>query len=90
MIFKTSDYDASIKRAQVIAKVMLNNEVIDRDTYNKLFVNKVEIYGKRNDNEIKHNSNSGLVDFNIVQGPRTYNYFKLHSGVCLFVHGSAM
>ena len=47
-----SDYDASIKRAQVIAKVMLNNEVIDRDTYNKLFVNKVEIYGKRNDNEL--------------------------------------
>ena len=47
-----TDYDASIKRAQVIAKVMLNNEVIDKDTYNKLFVNKVEIYGKRNDNDL--------------------------------------
>ena len=31
---------------------MLNNEVIDKDTYNKLFVNKVEIYGKRNDNDL--------------------------------------
>lgn len=47
-----TDYDASIKRAQIIAKVMLNNEIIDKDTYNKLFVNKIEIYGKRNDNNL--------------------------------------
>lgn len=47
-----TDYDASIKRAQIIAKVMLNNEIIDKDTYNKLFVNKIDIYGKRNDNNL--------------------------------------
>ena len=35
------NYDASIKRAQIIAKVMLNNNVIDKDTYNKLFVNNI-------------------------------------------------
>ena len=47
-----TDYEASINRAQVIAKVMLNNNVIDKDTYNKLFVNEVEIYGKRSDNNL--------------------------------------
>lgn len=47
-----TDYDASIKRAKVIAKVMLNNEVIDRDTYNKLFINDVEVYGKRSDTDL--------------------------------------
>ncbi len=42
-----TNYDASIKRAQVISSVMLNNEIIDKDTYDSLFVNKVSIYGKR-------------------------------------------
>lgn len=47
-----TDYDASIKRAEVIAKVMLNNEEINQTTYDNLFVNKLEIYGKRNDNDL--------------------------------------
>lgn len=46
------DYDASIKRAKVIAKLMLNNEVIDNNSYNKLFVNKIDIYGKRSDSDL--------------------------------------
>ncbi len=47
-----TDYDASIKRAKVIAKVMLNNEEIDQTTYDSLFVNKIEIYGKRSDTDL--------------------------------------
>ena len=31
---------------------MLDNNVIDNNTYNNLFVNKIEIYGKRNDNDL--------------------------------------
>ena len=47
-----TNYEASIKRAKVIAKVMLNNEEIDQTTYDSLFVNKIEIYGKRSDTDL--------------------------------------
>ena len=47
-----TDYDASINRAKIIAKIMLDNNVIDNDTYNNLFANKIEIHGKRNDNDL--------------------------------------
>lgn len=47
-----TDYEASIRRAKVIAKVMLNNEEIDQTTYDSLFVNKIEIYGKRSDTDL--------------------------------------
>lgn len=47
-----TNYDAAIKRAKVIAKLMLNNDVIDSETYNKLFTSNVEIYGKRSENNL--------------------------------------
>ena len=48
-----SNYDASIERGKIIAKMMLNNEKIDTDDYNELFTDNIEIYGKRNDEESK-------------------------------------
>ena len=47
-----TNYDASINRAKVIANVMLNNEVIDQDTYDKLFISDIEIYGKKSENNL--------------------------------------
>ena len=44
-----SNYDNSIKRAKVVAYTMLQNNYIDKDTYNNLFQNTIEIYGKKND-----------------------------------------
>ncbi len=47
-----TNYDASINRAKIIAKLMLNNEAIDDGTYTKLFTSDVEIYGKRSENNL--------------------------------------
>ena len=47
-----TDYDATISRSKVIANVMLNNETLDKDDYDKLFVNDIEIYGKDNENDL--------------------------------------
>ena len=47
-----TNYDASIKRAKIIAKLMLENEAVDNDTYNNLFTNNIEIYGKRSENNL--------------------------------------
>jgi len=47
-----TNYDASINRAKVIAIVMLNNETIDQDTYDKLFISDIEIYGKKSENNL--------------------------------------
>lgn len=47
-----TNYDAAIKRAKVIAKLMVNNEAIDSNTYDKLFTSNVEIYGKRSENNL--------------------------------------
>lgn len=47
-----TNYDASINRAKVIANVMLNNETIDQDTYDKLFISDIEIYGKKSENNL--------------------------------------
>ena len=47
-----TNYDASINRAKVIANVMLNNELIDQDTYDKLFISDIEIYGKKSENNL--------------------------------------
>lgn len=44
-----SDYDACISRAKIVAKTMVNNGYISEDSYNELFINKIEIYGKRTD-----------------------------------------
>lgn len=48
-----SNYDASVARAWVVAKSMLNNGVIDEDTYNNLFQEKLEIYGKNTSNNLQ-------------------------------------
>ena len=48
-----SNYDASIKRAFVVAKSMLNNGYIDNDTYNSLFKEKVNIYGQNKQNNLQ-------------------------------------
>ena len=44
-----SDYDESVKRAKIVASTMLENGYIDQNTYDNLYTNKLEIYGKRND-----------------------------------------
>ncbi len=41
-----SNYDNSIKRAKVVAQSMLNNNKIDKETYDNLFKEKIELYGK--------------------------------------------
>ena len=48
-----SNYDASIKRAWVVAKSMLNNKYIDEDTYNNLFKEKLEIFGQTKSNNLQ-------------------------------------
>lgn len=47
-----TDYDASIKRGKVIAGIMLDNNVIDKNTYNNLFKDNLNIYGKKNENNL--------------------------------------
>ncbi len=48
-----SNYDKSIQRAKVVALTMLNNGYISNDEYNNLFKNKIEIYGKKNNNNLQ-------------------------------------
>lgn len=48
-----SNYDKCIERAKVVATAMLNNEVITKDVYDGLFQNQIEIYGKRNENNLQ-------------------------------------
>ena len=48
-----SNYDNSLKRAKTVALTMLNNKMIDQDTYDSLFTNTIEIYGKRSDKDLK-------------------------------------
>ena len=45
-----SNYDNAIKRAKVVATAMVNNKKIDETTKDNLFQNKLEIYGKRTEN----------------------------------------
>ena len=46
-----SNYDNAIKRAKTVALTMVDNGYIDKETYNTLFTEKLEIYGKRDSNE---------------------------------------
>ena len=46
-------YDACIERAKIVAQAMLHNKVIDEETYNHLFEEKIEIYGKRETNNLQ-------------------------------------
>ena len=48
-----SNYDLSIKRAKIVAQCMLNNNVITEEEYNSLFQNQIEIYGKRENNNLQ-------------------------------------
>lgn len=48
-----SNYEASVKRAWVVAKSMLNNGYIDEDTYNNLFKEKLEIFGQTKNNNLQ-------------------------------------
>lgn len=48
-----SNYEASLKRAWVVAKSMFNNGYIDEDTYNNLFKEKLEIFGQTKNNNLQ-------------------------------------
>lgn len=48
-----TDYDAAIKRAKIVALTMVNNNLIDNDTYNNLFNDTIEIYGKRSEKDLQ-------------------------------------
>jgi 1A family penicillin-binding protein len=48
-----SNYDECINRAKTVALTMLNNDMIDEETYNNLFQDKIEIYGKRDSNNLQ-------------------------------------
>lgn len=48
-----SNYDASIKRAKMIASLMQKNEYITESEYNHLFLTPLEIYGQRDENDLK-------------------------------------
>ena len=48
-----SDYEAAIKRGKVVAECMLNNDKIDKSTYDGLFQNQIEIYGKSTSNYLQ-------------------------------------
>lgn len=41
-----ADYDACVNRAKLVAKTMVENKYIDESTYQNLFTDKIEIYGK--------------------------------------------
>ena len=47
-----TDYDTCLQRAKIIAKMMLNNGALDEEKYNNLFQNQIEIYGKKDENNL--------------------------------------
>ena len=48
-----SNYDAAIKRAKIVAKTMLKNGYLTKKVYSNLFKNKIEVYGKKETNNMK-------------------------------------
>lgn len=48
-----SDYDLSIKRAKTVAESMLKNGYLNTEEYEGLFQEKLEIYGKRETNNLQ-------------------------------------
>ena len=48
-----SNYEKSIQRAKVVALSMLNNGYLNENEYNNLFKNKIDIYGKKDSNNLQ-------------------------------------
>ena len=48
-----SNYDESINRAKIVAKSLLNNNYITEEEYNSLNYDKIEIYGKMDENNLQ-------------------------------------
>ncbi len=48
-----SNLEASLKRANIVAKAMVNNGAMDEETYNNLDFENVKIYGKTNENNLQ-------------------------------------
>ena len=48
-----SNYEKSIQRAKVVALSMLNNGYLTENEYNNLFKNKIDIYGKKDSNNLQ-------------------------------------
>jgi 1A family penicillin-binding protein len=49
-----TDYDAAIKRANVVKEAMINNDKIKEDQANNLFENAIDIYGEKSANDLKN------------------------------------
>ncbi len=47
-----SNYDNSIKRANIVASLMHDNNYLNDETYNNIEFNKLDIYGKRDNNNL--------------------------------------
>ena len=47
-----ANFEASVDRGNIIASVMLNNNVIDNKTFDNLSLNDVFVYGKSNENDL--------------------------------------
>ena len=48
-----SNYENAIQRGKTVAQCMLNNGKIDKETFDNLFSNNIEIYGKNNLNNLQ-------------------------------------
>lgn len=48
-----TSYENCIKRAWIVAKCMLNNNIITEETYNSLFQEEIPIYAQRKDNNLQ-------------------------------------
>ena len=47
-----SNYKASINRSKLIANLMYKNDYLSSDELNTLFINKIDIYGKKSENNL--------------------------------------
>ena len=47
-----SNYDNAVSRANVVASCMLENDYLTQEEYDSLFKNRLEIYGKRDSNNL--------------------------------------
>ncbi|MGN0966964.1 MAG: transglycosylase domain-containing protein [Candidatus Coprovivens sp.] len=47
-----SNYKSSIERAKLISKLMYENEYISEEELNTMFINEIDIYGKKSENNL--------------------------------------